>query len=248
MPKDVLITKVLDGPPVMGVSNTRRYALAAALRMNEQTNRTSLGINTVHGAKAPVQSKRQFQPPLQWASQLAPMQLLMAESLGRMTTAVCQLYLYVALYIANVSCVAISSFQSVSQLGSLHSPASSGLHNTSISSQLLNLTRHHRLLNAGLTFECSPTYGRNLKIDSVMSAWGHIPRDREPMTFGHKGEPDVHLPKRFLGRMYRVHLYRIQEFYQLTKADSPLLWGQLMDEPSLSSLGVVKTRMFLLGS
>lgn len=126
-----------------------------------------------------------------------------------MKTAVLQLYLCVAVSIGNVSCLAISSFQSISQFLSLHSAALSGLHNTSTSSQLLNLTRHHHLLNAGLTFECSANYGLNLQIDSVMTAWRHIPRDKEPMTFAHKGESDVHLPKRFLGRMYRVHLHRI---------------------------------------
>ena len=165
-----------------------------------------------------------------------------------MKTAVIQLYPCVALSIANVTCLAISSFQPISQSSSLHSPASSSRHNISISSYLPSLNRHHHLLNAGLTFECSPTYGRNLRIDSVMTAWGHIPRDPEPMTFGHKGEPDVHLPKRFLGRMYRVHLHRIQELYWLTSADSAILWGQLMDGRSWSSLAVVMKRMFRLGS
>ena len=146
-------------------------------------------------------------------SQRQRLRVYSSNPLGRMNTAVIQLYFCVALSIANVCCFAISSFQPISQSLSLHIPASSSLHNVSTLSYPLSLIRHHHSLKAGLTFECDSSYGRNLEIDSVMTAWRHIPRDKEPMTFAHKREPDVHLPKGFLGRMYRVHLHKIQELY-----------------------------------
>ena len=139
-----------------------------------------------------------------------------------MKTALTHIYVSATLLIANVSCLAISSFSSISHTLPLHSPVLPGSQSAT-SSQLLNLTRHHHYLNAGLTFECSSSYGRNLQIDSVMTAWRHMPRDKEPMTFAHKGGSDVHLPKRFLGRTYLMHPHSIRKRLQITNADFSFL-------------------------